>query len=576
MESISIYRSPDRLSLIVVISLCISMASLTSCSSSSSSPVHRFRSCLTDHGVGNFTMHPIAAVSGGGAGGHARTEDDNSLLRYYSLLNFSIHNLRFSGPSVPKPAAIVLPGSQDQLVSTVSCCSQGRWEIRVRSGGHSYEGTSWVAADGVPFVIIDMMNLNTVKVDLQAETAWVGGGATLGETYAAIAEASRLHGFPAGSCPTVGVGGHISGGGFGLMSRKFGLAADNVEDAILVDSRGRVLDRRSMGENIFWAIRGGGGGIWGIVYAWKIKLVKVPEMVTAFTVSRSGPNSGVGSGSQVVNLVSKWQQVAPSLDDKFYLSAFISASSPGPSPVTSATFTGFFLGPRSGAVSTLNGVFPELGVMEEDCHEMSWIDSVLFFSGLAEGSSVSDLKNRYTKNKPYFKAKSDYVRSPIPMSGIDLALNILQKEPKGYIILDPYGGIMANISGDSIAFPHRKGNLFSIQYQVSWSKEQDRRSQSYIQWIREFYESMAPYVSKSPRAAYVNYIDLDLGVMGSRMNQGGGTTGAGKCSGAVEAARAWGEKYFLGNYERLVRAKTIIDPDNVFRNQQGIPPCPTP
>lgn len=547
-----------RLSLLLI-SLC--MASLTCSGSSSSDTIHQLSSCLADQVVSNFTTF-------------SNVTDDESSATYHHLLKFSIHNLRFWGPSVPKPVAIILPENMNQLVSTVSCCRQGQWEMKVRCGGHSYEGTSSVATDGALFVIIDMMNLNKVEVDLQAETAWVEGGATLGETYSAIAEASRLHGFPAGSCPTVGVGGHIGGGGFGLLSRKYGLAADNVEDALLVDSSGRLLDRRSMGEDVFWAIRGGGGGIWGIVHAWKIKLLRVPEKVTGFIVSRRG--TAEGGKRTVAELVNKWQHLAPGLDDDFYLSAFIDAGLPeaGGVPGLSATFKGFFLGPRSRAVSILNRVFPELAVGEQDCQEMSWIESILFFSGLGEGSSVSDLKNRSSPDKLYFKAKSDYVRSTIPVDGINSAIDTLEREPKGYVILDPYGGVMANIGSESIAFPHRKGNLFHIQYLVEWHDEDEGSSESgrYISWIREFYESMAPYVSGAPRAAYINYIDLDLGVMGPKLSHGGSTDDECEDGGDVEVARSWGEKYFLGNYERLVRAKTIIDPENVFRNQQGIPP----
>ncbi|MBF4211317.1 FAD-binding oxidoreductase, partial [Pseudomonas donghuensis] len=151
---------------------------------------------------------------------------------------------------------IIVPESKEQLVSSVLCCRQGSYEIRVRCGGHSYEGTSSVSFDGSPFVVIDLMKLDGVSVDVDSETAWVQGGATLGQTYYAISRASNVHGFSAGSCPTVGVGGHISGGGYGFLSRKYGLAADNVVDALLVDAEGRLLDRKAMGEEIFWAIRG--------------------------------------------------------------------------------------------------------------------------------------------------------------------------------------------------------------------------------------------------------------------------------------------------------------------------------
>ncbi|KAG5224487.1 Reticuline oxidase [Salix suchowensis] len=509
-------------------------------------PEDQITSCLTRQDINNFTTFP-------------RTKQDEDSTRYYKLFNFSIQNLRFTKPTIAKPLAIILPESSDELVKSVMCCREGLLEIRVRCGGHSYEGTSFVDNDGAPFVIIDMMNLNKVSVDLETETAWVEGGATLGETYSAISEASSIHGFSAGSCPTVGVGGHIGGGGFGLLSRKYGLAADNVVDALLMDANGRLLDRKAMGDDVFWAIRGGGGGAWGVIYAWKIRLLRVPPVVAGFIVSRPGTKD------HVADLVNAWQGVAPSLAGDFYLSCFVGDGLPGTETRgMSATFKGFYLGPRNEMVSILHQVFPELGIETEDCKEMSWIESILFFSGLSDGSSVlSDLKNRYLKEKNYFKAKSDYVRRHISLEGIRTALEILEKEPKGYVILDPYGGIMQNISSDAIAFPHREGNLFTIQYLVEWKEEDDSKSNEYIRWIREFYTAMTPFVSFDPRAAYINYMDFDLGSVMEMV----------PARDAVEVARVWGEKYFLRNYDRLVEVKTYIDPDNVFRNQQSIPPA---
>ncbi|XP_027091208.1 berberine bridge enzyme-like D-2 [Coffea arabica] len=523
--------------------------------------------CLVDYGVKNFTLFPS---------NHDHGEDTRA---YYSFLNFSIQNLRFAEPSMPKPIAIIMPENKEQLVMTVLCCRKGSWEIRVRCGGHSYEGTSSIATDGSAFVIIDLMNLNRVSVDLESQVAWVEGGATLGQTYYAISEASKDHGFSAGSCPTVGIGGHIAGGGFGLLSRKYGLAADNVEDALLVDADGRVLDREAMGEEVFWAIRGGGGGIWGIIYAWKIKLLKVPETVTGFILSQPGTKR------YVERLVHKWQHVAPKLSDGYYLSVFVGYGLPETAPTIglSATFKGFFLGPKREALSELNKAFPELHFREGDCKEMSWIESVVYFSGLKPAGSsssmtISQLNNRYLIDKLFFKAKSDYVRTPISSRGIRAAIDILEKEPKGYVILDPYGGFMEKTDTESIAFPHRKGNLFSIQYMVEWNEkdEQQNRSNGYINWIRGFYSSMSTFVSSAPRAAYINYMDLDLGVMNtSNEMELLMLNGNAPSSDAVERARVWGEKYFLSNYDKLVRAKTLIDPLNIFRHQQGIPPLST-
>lgn len=196
---------------------------------------------------------------------------------------------------------------------------------------------------------------------------------------------------------------------------------------------------------------------------------------------------------------------------------------------------------------------------------MSWIQSTVFFSGLSDGASVSDLNNRYLQEKQYFKAKSDYVKKHVPLVGIETALDILEKEPKGYVILDPYGGKMHNISSESIAFPHRRGNLFTIQYLIYWKEADNDKNSDYVDWIRGFYAAMTPFVSWGPRAAYINYMDFDLGVME-------GIGNGANMKDAVEHARVWGEKYFLSNYDRLVRAKTLIDPNNVFTNDQGIPP----
>ncbi|XP_058744798.1 berberine bridge enzyme-like D-2 [Vicia villosa] len=505
----------------------------------SSSSLDDFNFCLENHKIKNFTVFPY---------------ND-----YYKILNFSIQNLRFAEPTTPKPIAIVLPESLKQLQKSLACCREFSLGIRVRSGGHSYEGTSSVADDGTLFVIIDMMNLNHVKVDMETKTAWVEGGATLGETYYSISQASDVYGFSAGSCPTVGVGGHIGGGGFGLLSRKYGLAADNVVDALLIDAEGRLLDRKTMGDDVFWAIRGGGGGVWGIVYAWKIQLLKVPQIVTSCSVPRTGAKR------DIAKLLNKWQHVAPNLEDDFYLSCLVAAAAGLAEPKNvgvSTTFNGFYLGRKSNAISILNQDFPELNVVDEECSEMSWIESIVFFSGLNEGASVSDLGNRYLEDKQYFKAKSDYVRSYVPLFGIETALEFLEKEPKGSVVWDPYGGIMDNISSDSIAFPHRKGNLFSIQYLIYWKEEDNDKSKDYIDWIRGFYSSMIPFVSQDPRAAYINYIDFDLGVMEVI-----------SVNDVVNInPRVWGEKYFLSNYDRLVKAKTLIDPNNVFTNEQGILP----
>ncbi|MFS7909413.1 putative tetrahydrocannabinolic acid synthase [Helianthus anomalus] len=206
---------------------------------------------------------------------------------YSSVLQSTIINLRFSSSATPKPLAIITPLIYSHIQSTILCSKYFNIQIRIRSGGHDYAGLSYTSYDQSSFVVLDLQELRSITIESGQNTAWVESGATLGELYYWVSQESPNLGFPSGICATVGVGGQISGGGFGTMIRKYGLAADNVIDARIVDANGRVLDRESMGEDLFWAIRGGGGGSFGVVVAWKVNLVYVPEKVTVFSVGPS-------------------------------------------------------------------------------------------------------------------------------------------------------------------------------------------------------------------------------------------------------------------------------------------------
>ncbi|CAI0545671.1 unnamed protein product [Linum tenue] len=196
---------------------------------------------------------------------------------YDSILQFSIKNSRFNTSASPKPVLIVTPDSIPQIQTTILCSKKHKFQIRIRSGGHDYEGLSYTSPDhNSSFLILDLISFRNISIDLAQQTAWIQPAVTTGELYYRIAEKSSTLAFPSGICPT-----------WGTLLRKYGLAADNVLDTRVIDAEGRILDRASMGEDMFWAIRGGGGNTFGIVIAWKIKLVPVPASVTACTVTRT-------------------------------------------------------------------------------------------------------------------------------------------------------------------------------------------------------------------------------------------------------------------------------------------------
>ncbi|XP_051129418.1 tetrahydroberberine oxidase-like [Andrographis paniculata] len=550
MKMMSTTTSSRSFSLLIVLVAAALLISFPISAESRHGDHNEFLQCLSlrlqnhSHGISDVVYTPNGSSS--------------SSSSYWSVLRKSIHNLRFMLAPAARPQVIVTPLHESHIPAIVVCAKLNGMQIRTRSGGHDYEGLSYTSP--VPFVIVDLFNLNHIDIDVERMTGWVQTGATNGQLYYAIGQKSKTIGFPAGSCPTVGVGGLFSGGGYGPLFRKYGLAADNIVDARMVDANGRMLDRKSMGEDVFWAIRGGGGASFGVITAWKIKLVTVPETVTIFSVSRTLQQNAT-------ELVHKWQYVAPFMSNDMLLAinvGTITVPSTGERTVQ-ASFNSMFLGRIDQLLELLQQSFPELGVRREDCLEVSYIQAVLFFGGYNVLQSPELLTSRNPEvpsairaTRFSFKAKTDYLHKPIPKSGIEgMWKLLLERAPDmAELLMVPYGGRMSDIPESAIPFPHRAGTLYKFQQLAHWIRPEE--SEASFRWVRSFYGYLTPFVSKSPRLGYLNYRDLDLGV-----NNGDKTS--------YREASKWGLRYYKSNFKRLVQVKTMIDPTNYFRNEQSIP-----
>ncbi|EMS61335.1 Reticuline oxidase [Triticum urartu] len=316
--------------------------------------------------------------------------------------------------------------------------------------------------------------------------------------YYAVAKNNPRLAFPSGECPTIGVGGHFSGGGIGMMMRKYGLSIDRVVDAKLVNANGELLDRAGMGEDLFWAIRGGGGGNFGVVLSWK------------------------------------------------------------------AVFRALYLGECGSLASTMRDRFPELNMTSADCQPMTWLQSAaLSFFSFTNSKPVEDvLLPRPASPSTFSKGKSDYVRQAIPKAvWKEVYASWFTMKGAGVIVLEPHGGYMCGVPEDATPYPHRRGVLYVIQYIAYWMSADGGPAAT--SWLDGFYGFMAHHVTKHPREAYVNFRDLDIGQNALEEEDG---------LGAAENARFWGQRYFLGNYEKLAKVKAAVDPTNFFRNEQSIPP----
>lgn len=527
----------------ILLSLLLPIIVLLSlpCSSLAANSAHNtFVHCLVNH---SEPSHPIT---------EALFTPTNA--SFSSVLEAYIRNLRFNTSTTRKPYLIITALHVSHVQASIVCAQKHNLQMKIRSGGHDYEGVSYVAE--VPFFILDMFNLRSIEVDIENETAWVQAGATLGEVYYRIAEKSKTHGFPAGVCPTVGVGGHVSGGGYGNMMRKYGLSVDNVIDAQIVDVQGRLLDRKSMGEDLFWAIRGGGGASFGVVLSYKIKLVQVPEIVTVFQVRRTLEENAN-------DIVYNWQHVAPYIDNELFIRVILDVvnGTQNATKTVRATFIALYLGDSKSLLTLMSESFPQLGLKQSDCIETSWLQSVLFWTNINITTPVDILLDRQPQSLNYLKRKSDYVKKPISKEGLEGIWKKMIELVDAILYFNPYGGRMAEVPSTATPFPHRAGNLWKVQYQANWNQPGKDVADHYINLTRKLHKYMTPFVSKNPREAFFNYKDLDLGINHNGKN-------------SYAEGKVYGVEYFKDNFNRLVQIKTKVDPGNFFRNEQSIPTLP--
>ncbi|KAF7820956.1 berberine bridge enzyme-like 21 [Senna tora] len=425
---------------------------------------------------------------------------------YPSVLQNYIRNARFNTSSTPKPSLIITPLHESHVQSTIVCAKSIPIQIKIRSGGYDYEGISYVS-DLRPFVVLNLFNLRNITVDIQNDVAVVQAGATLGKLYNQIWKSSKIHGFPAGVCPTVVVGGHLSGGGYGNMLRQYGLSVDNVIDARIVD---RTLEQNA------------------------------------------------------TDLVVQWQEVAPHVDDRLFIRLLLrpvdSKIVKGQKTVRVSVVT-LFLGGADELVTLLEKQFPTLGLKKENCNETTWIDLVLWWTNYPLGTKPETLLDRNLNSADFLKRKSDYVQNPISRDGLEwIWKRVIEVWSIGFVF-NPYGGRMSEIPSDATPFPHWAGNLLKIQYSVHWEVPGSVAEKNYTTQARRLYSYMTPFVSKNPRSSFLNYRDLDIGINTFGEN-------------SYEEGEVYGLKYFNDNFERLVKVKSEVDPENFFRNEQSIPVPP--
>jgi len=178
------------------------------------------------------------------------------------------------------PDAIASPRSTAEVAALVKFAVQRGLKIGLRSGGHNYEASA--LRDGG--IMLDLGGLDSIEIDAEAHTAWIGPGVRGGQLIEALAE----HGlaFPIGHCAEVGLGGYLLSGGFGWNMGDWGPACASVLEVELVLASGEVVRANAKEHaDLFWAARGAGAGFFAVATGFRLALHPLPTAAFAHTVS---------------------------------------------------------------------------------------------------------------------------------------------------------------------------------------------------------------------------------------------------------------------------------------------------
>jgi FAD/FMN-containing dehydrogenase len=363
-----------------------------------------------------------------------------------------------------RPAAVARCASVTDVQACVEAAGR-RVPIAARSGGHSYAGYSSPQGG----LQIDLRRLAGVEV-LPGDQVRIGAGAALGDVARTLVASGRC--LPTGTCPSVGVAGLTLGGGIGVLSRKHGLTCDHLVRATAVTADSRVITTSAEQEpDLFWALRGGGGGNFGIVTEFVFATVPAPD-VTVFSLQYPA-----GAAADVLGAWQGWIAQAP---DELWSNIVVRG---GTQP--SCRVGGCFIG-SVGELAALLGGLPS---GERFIQPQSYAEATRYFAG-------------GPIDRESFVASSRIVRDPIsdPAKAVDL---LAGQSDETYLIFDGLRGAVSGVAPDATAFPHRTA-LACAQIYLKTPPEAAGQAARALAQIRD---GLGALVGAT---GYVNYIDPQL------------------------------------------------------------------
>ena len=395
--------------------------------------------------------------------------------------------------------------------------------IRVRNGGHNYEGYS----NGNCTLIIDVSEMTRMELDERKNLLYLQGGVTNRQVYEFTAP--KGYPFPGGTCPTVGVGGYAMGGGWGLSCRYLGLGCDSLEEIELVNYRGKtVRANRSFNDDLFWACRGAGGGNFGVVVSMTFRLPPKIERVTLIEI-----NYRHRTAQEQEIFLRTWQEWLKTADFRVTLIARIYNS---PENGLGMLARGIFYGGPREAEQSVRPFLKLPGA----------VYSIRYVTFLEAVTAIGSTYPPFEK----FQSASRFALQDFSEKEISKLVGLIRRRAEGSVFaglsLYALGGRVRETAVDETAFFYRNAN-FILWLDTVW--EEDRFAAENRSWVAEHFPSLAFVTTGS----YVNFpydrLPDDL------------------------------HEYYGAHVPKLEQVKAVYDPYNVFSFPQGlrsVPALPAP
>jgi FAD/FMN-containing dehydrogenase len=420
-----------------------------------------------------------------------------------------------------RPAVIARCATTSDVVRGVNFARDNRLLLAVRGGGHNIAGNA-MCDDGI---VIDLSKMKAAQVDPAARRVTIEGGATLADLDAA----TQAHGLatPVGINSTTGIAGLTLGGGFGWLSRKYGMTVDNLASAEVVTAEGEVV-RASATEHpdLFWALRGGGGNF-GVVTRFEFRLHPVgPDVLSGLIVYPI---------SEAKSVLQQYREFMASAPEELNVWTVLRAAPPLPFLPASVHGQGMIAlaliytgDPKQGEaiIEPLRKFGTPLGEHVGVQPYVAWQQT--FDPLLAAGA------RNYWKSHNFTTLKDGL---------FDVVVEYVGKLPSAQceIFFGAIGGATMRPAADSMAYAQRDAK-FVMNFHGRWEDPVD--DERCIRWARDFFNATAPF---SSGGVYVNFMTADE---------------------ADRVRSAYGP-----NYDRLVQVKRKYDPNNLFRMNQNVAPA---